>query len=83
MDDFDPKHNMTWDDIYVFGNYVERGPKGKTQPYFLPVGWYGYALNVAGKYGNNDNWLGENNNNEEWYTMLHGTNFRVAAEILE
>lgn len=65
---------MVWDD-FIFGNYDDRGPKGKTQPYFFPIGWKGHALNVAGRYGNNDNWLMMNNNQEEWYVMFHGTNF--------
>ena len=81
-DDFDPKYNMLWND-FVFGNYDDRGPYGKTQPYFFPVGWHGYGLNVAGKYGNNDNWLKMDNNKEEWYVMFHGTNFRAAPNILK
>jgi len=61
INDFAPNHNMVWDD-FIFGNYDDRGPKGKTQPYFFPIGWKGHALNVAGRYGNNDNWLMMNNN---------------------
>jgi len=72
--DFNPKYNFTWDH-HKFGDYDNRGPKARPQPYFFPIGWKGYALNVEGRYGDNDNWLMMNGNEEEWYVMFHGTTF--------
>jgi len=65
---------MTWGNL-KFGNYRNCGPKGRTQPYFYPIEWEGYGLNVAKKYGINDNWLMKDNNNEEWCVMYYGTTF--------
>jgi len=40
-------------------------------------------LNVAGRYGDNDNWLMMDNNEEEWYVMFHGTTFGGVKGIME
>ena len=72
---------MTWNH-FTFGRYDNRGPKDKPQPYFFPIGWKGYALNVAEKYGENTDWLMMNGNKDEWYVMFHGTSFRGVKGIL-
>jgi len=81
VNDFDAKHNMTWE-IFNYGTTENRGAKDKPQPYFFPIGWKGFALNVSGKYGENDNWLKMDGNKEEWYVMFHGTNFGGCQAIM-
>ena len=40
---------MTWDG-HKKGEHINRGPKSKLEPYYLPVGWKGFALNVKDRF---------------------------------
>ena len=55
--------------------------------YHRPYGWYRFALNVLGKYGNNE-WLGPNGirtetSTNEWPVSYHGTNMEGAEGITD
>ena len=83
-DMFDPEY----DNYENWGTNQRRGPKGPpdyTKPYDPPLGWYGYALKVKGKYDNGDNdWLGMDNSAGEWYIAYHGTGGNeIPKKILE
>ena len=68
-DMFDPQY----DNYENWGKNQTRGPPGYEKPYDPPIGWYGYALKVKGKYDKDDIWLGMNNSVGEWYIAYHGT----------
>ena len=83
-DMFDPEY----DNYENWGINQRRGPKGPpdyTKPYDPPLGWYGYALKVKGKYDNgDDDWLGMDNSAGEWYIAYHGTGGNeIPKKILE
>merc|ERR1711976_166254 len=67
MGDYDFSH-MTTDGTHMRGN----------QPYYRPIGWKRFAINVSGKFDNGDNtWLGSSNNNGEWAVTYHGISFET------
>ena len=51
------------------------------EPYYPPIGWHKYGLNVFGRYDNNNNdWLKANNNPREWciaYCPFTGINKKI------
>ncbi|UJR37321.1 hypothetical protein I4U23_030029 [Adineta vaga] len=75
--DFDEKHNFDYNrqglqHVGMRGNY----------PYYVPVGWYRYALNTSNIYGNeeNDRWLGCENIPGEWPIAYYGTHGNITGD---
>ncbi|CAF0929838.1 unnamed protein product [Adineta ricciae] len=68
--DFDEKHNFD----YNQRNLTTVGMRGNS-PYYVPMGWYRYALNVSNKYSDEtkDRWLGYDNIPGEWVVAYYGT----------
>jgi len=53
--------------------------KRKDHIYFPPIGWYGYALKVAGKYDHGDDqWL---DGPKFWHTAYHGVRARQDSAV--
>jgi RNA:NAD 2'-phosphotransferase (TPT1/KptA family) len=46
------------------------------------MGYFGYALNVKNKYGDNNKWLGMDGNDEEWRILYHGTKHEFLKNIV-
>lgn len=74
---------------YDFRNKADDGKKYVRRGYVYqrPYGWYRYALNVMGKYKDND-WLGPGgirteSSDKEWPVSYHGTNMKSAKKVGE
>ena len=65
----DPQYDYDFRKINDKGKKFFRGGL----EYKRPCGWLRYALNVKGKY-ENDEWLGEKGEKNEWAVSYHGTN---------
>ena len=49
------------------------GEKRGGYPYYPPIGWFGFGLNVLDIYDNgNNDWLAYNGNQNEWAVAYHG-----------
>lgn len=72
----DAEHH--YDFTHVNDNGVKYIRGGST--YYRPCGWFRYALNVLGKY-ENDNWLSDNNSG--YVNAYHGTTLHNMLSILE
>ena len=58
---------------------LERG----SRPYYLPLGWYRFGLNVQHKYTNDKLWLGDQNVEGEWPVAFHGTHVDAVRGIVQ
>ncbi|CAF1534696.1 unnamed protein product [Rotaria sordida] len=52
-------------------------------PYYLPLGWYRYALKVLDKYGNDNAWIGQVDAEGEWPVAFYGTHSGAVSSILQ
>lgn len=56
--------------------------RGK-RPYYLPLGWYRFGLNVQNKYKDDELWLGRSNVDGEWPVAFHGTRADAVSGIVQ
>ena len=57
----------------------ERGGK----PYYPPIGWTAFGLNIKNKYDNGDTtWMGHSNSKNEWCIAYHPTSIKFAKSII-
>ncbi|CAF1615808.1 unnamed protein product [Adineta ricciae] len=70
-DEFDENHNFN----YNRSGLRREGMRGN-RPYYVPMGWYRYALDVFNKYSDEtkDRWIGCQNIPGEWPIAYYGTN---------
>lgn len=74
--DLDQGYDFDFTNVDDTGKIFKRGGR----EYKRPVGWMRYALNVRGKY-DNDNWLGVGDSEEVWPVSYHGTRNYFAGSI--
>lgn len=76
--DLNPQYNFDYRPAHT--------PKQDTRgscPYYLPVGWYRFALNVDNKFDNDTLWLGCINRPGEWPVAFHGTCAEAVTGIVQ
>ena len=57
--------------------------KRGSRPYYLPLSWYRFGLNVQNKYKDDELWLGCNNVEGEWPVAFHGTHADAVSGIVQ
>ncbi|CAF4355465.1 unnamed protein product, partial [Rotaria sordida] len=76
--DLDPQFNFD----YKTSGLPEKLTRG-SYPYYLPLGWYRYALKVLDKYGNDNAWIGQVDAEGEWPVAFYGTHSDAVSSILQ
>ncbi|CAF3731109.1 unnamed protein product [Rotaria sordida] len=76
--DLDPQFNFD----YRTSGLPEKLTCG-SYPYYLPLGWYRYALKVLDKYSNDNTWIGQVNAEGEWPVAFYGTHSDAVSSILQ
>lgn len=73
----DPEYDFDFTKIIDKEKFYRGG-----REYFRPCGWNKYALNVKGRY-ENDDWIESNDKTKEWAVSYHGTELKNVESIIK